>query len=305
MRIFAASSMPGKLLVITGPTASGKTALAIRLAQALNTGIVNADSRQLYKELRIGAATPSDEELSKVPHFLIASHSIQYPLSAGSYEKEALLALENLFKKNEFAVLCGGSGLYIDAVLTGFDDLPQTDPRIRNSLNELYLEKGLAHIQEMLRSADPEYAAAVDMQNPRRIIRALEVCAGGQKYSELRKGMYRVRDFSARIFCIRIPRNELEARIISRTRAMIQSGLPEEVRGLLPFRNAPALQTVGYNEMFDHLEGKCSLEEAEELINVHTRQYARRQETWFRKKNCIYLEDADLNGILDNIREWD
>ncbi|MCC7303061.1 MAG: tRNA (adenosine(37)-N6)-dimethylallyltransferase MiaA [Bacteroidia bacterium] len=290
-----------RLIVITGPTASGKTALALELAGELGCPVINADSRQIYREMPIGSAAPTAEDLRKVQHHLVGSHSVSTPLSAGEYESLVIPLAESLFKDHPHLILCGGSGLYIDAVLSGFDSLPAIPDGIRDHFNRIYEEQGLSQLKQLLKEADPEYYEQVDPENPRRMIRALEICSLGTPYSRLREGKKKKRNFAASIFCIQTERKELEARIRKRTSAMISGGLKEEVQRLLPYKNTTPLQTVGYREMFEYLEGKITETECMELINIHTRQYAKRQETWFRKKECRYVLPSDAKTILDSL----
>lgn len=294
-----------KLIVICGPTASGKTGLSVALAKALNTEIINADSRQVYKEMTIGTAVPDDQEREGIRHHLMQTHSILHPINAGRFETEALQCISDVFSRSETAILCGGSGLYIDAVLNGFDELPETDPKKREELNALFEKEGLPALQEQLREADPEYYQQVDLQNPQRIIRALEICASGRKYSETRTGLKKKRDFTVSCFYVDTEKDVLEQRIRERTKKMLEEGLEAEARRLLPHRNLPVLQSVGYAEMFEYLDGMFDLKQTEERINVHTRQYAKRQATWFRKKNCMPVRREDVEKILEMIRAWD
>lgn len=276
--------MKGELLIVGGPTASGKTRLAIDLALRLETEIISFDSRQFYKEMRIGTARPTDAELQQVNHHFIGHISVTEEYSAGRFAQDALTLLEHLFQKHRTVVLVGGSGLYLDALLYGFDPLPPAGAALRKELQDVFEAKGLSFLQQELLRLDPEYAAEVDMQNPHRLLRALEVIhTTGRKYSEQRRGNAAQRPFTWRMVGIDWPRAQLYERINRRVEMMMEAGLLEEVKSLQPLAGYTALQTVGYRELFDHLEGKTSLEQAIALIQQNTRRYAKRQLTWFRK----------------------
>ncbi|MCX7743091.1 MAG: tRNA (adenosine(37)-N6)-dimethylallyltransferase MiaA [Flavobacteriales bacterium] len=286
--------MKKTLVCITGPTASGKTALAIKLALHYKTEIVSFDSRQFYKELKIGAAPPSTEELKSVPHHFIFCRSITEPYNAATYAADAKKKISELFETFDVVVMVGGSGLYLNALLHGLDEMPQVLPEVRNTLQEKLQREGIGVLQQELQQADPEYFSEVDIHNPVRLIRALEVIrSSGRKYSEFRKN--KIKDThtfqSVQIF-LNPPREALYARINQRVDGMIQQGLLEEVRSLFPFKNYKALDTVGYKELFEYLEGHCSLQEAIDKIKQHTRNYAKRQVTWFKrnKKNLELIE---------------
>jgi tRNA dimethylallyltransferase len=284
-----------KLVVVLGPTAIGKTAFSIELAKSLQTEILSCDSRQFFKELNIGVARPNDEELNAVPHHFIAHQSIQNLYSAGAFEKDALSLLQNLFLKNEFAVCTGGSGLYLDALLNGFDDMP-SDIEIRNQLNQEATEKGLESICEKLKVLDPEHYEIIDKANRQRVIRAVEVCTiTGRKFSDLRSGAQKQRDFEVIKIGLSSDRQWLYDRINRRVDLMMNDGLLEEVRGLSELKHLNALNTVGYKELFDYFEGKCSLEEAVNLIKQHTRNYAKRQITWWNKDESIKWKRVDIS----------
>ncbi len=272
------------LVVLLGPTAVGKTSVAVALAKHFHTAIVSADSRQFYKEIPVGTAQPSAEEQRAVPHFFIATHSVSETIDAGRYSREARALLEKEFAAHPVMILAGGSGLYIDAVINGFDDLPQQDAGLRSELQALYEEKGIAALQQELEKLDPEYFEKVDRNNPSRLIRAIEVCRlTGKKYSELRSGKSGALPFRVIKIGLELPREELYDRINRRVDVMIENGLEEEARAVYPLRTLNALQTVGYKELFDHFDGKTSKEQAIELIRQHTRNFAKRQMTWWRK----------------------
>lgn len=282
------------LVVIAGPTAVGKTDLCIQLAKELDTEIISADSRQFYKEMSIGTAKPTNEELSAAPHHLINSHSIYNELSAGEYELEALKLIEKLFFEKDILILTGGSGLYINAVTDGFDEMPEVEVQIRAALNLQLEQQGLESLLEELQKKDPAYYAQVDRSNPRRVLRAIEVIrASGNKYSDIRKGSKKYRSFRVIKIALERPREELYQRINDRVDIMIEKGLLEEVKSLYEYRNFTALKTVGYSEIIDHLDGKVSLEEAIELIKRNTRRYAKRQLTWFRRDNDFHWYHPD------------
>ncbi|AUD02676.1 tRNA (adenosine(37)-N6)-dimethylallyltransferase MiaA [Spirosoma pollinicola] len=273
------------LLVIAGPTAVGKTALCVQLAKTLATDVVSADSRQLYRELTIGTAKPSTEEMAGVRHHFINSHSILDPVNAGRYERECLDVLDNLFKTKDVVILSGGTGLYINAVCFGLDDMPAVDPALREQLLTRLREEGLEKLQNELRDLDPVYTQTADLQNPVRVTRALEVCLStGEPYSSFRKQQAIERPFRSVLFALERPREELYTRIDTRMDAMLAAGLIDEVRSLLPYRQLPALQTVGYQEVFPHLDGLYDYEEMVRLLKRNSRRYAKRQLTWFRNQ---------------------
>lgn len=273
-----------KLIVIAGPTAVGKTEVALRLAEHYRTEIISADSRQIYKELEIGTAKPSTEELARVPHHFINSHSIVQSYDAGAYGRDALTRIHVLFKKYDKLILCGGSGLYIKAVLEGFDDMPDIPPGLREQINAEYKSKGLAWLQQEVKQIDPQYFEWVDINNPHRLIRAMELFrASGQRTSQLRVKEKRIHDFDIIKIGLELDREELYHRINTRMDAMIEKGLFEEARQFFPQRNLNALQTVGYREILDYLEGEYDKEEAIRLLKRNTRRYAKRQLTWFKR----------------------
>jgi len=280
--------MRGTLIVVCGPTASGKTQLAIKLAKHFSAEIISADSRQVFRELKIGSAPPSPEELKEVKHHFIASRNLEEDYNADHYEKDVLRLLEKIFQKNNFAILAGGSGLYIDAVCNGFDNVPGSFPEIRKDLQDLFKEKGIEALREKLKELDPEYYKKVDLNNPQRILRALEACMGsGKPFSSFRKGKKNQRDFNTIKIGLDVSRELLYKKIDERVDEMMNKGLLEEVSKLISKKNLNALKTVGYKELFDYLEGKTSLDKAVELIKRNTRRYAKRQLTWFRKDKEI------------------
>lgn len=275
---------PHFLIVVVGPTAVGKTDLCVRLAKHLQTEIISADSRQFYKEMSIGTAKPTAEEQQGVPHHFVDSHHITEEYNAGAYEQDALQLSKALFKEHKAVILTGGSGLYVRAISEGMDEMPETDPAIREQLTALYQEQGLQPLLEQLQQADPSYFARVDKANPQRVIRALEVClSSGQPYSSFRKQEQQERPFQLIRIGLNRDRQELYNRIDQRMDLMLAQGLLEEARSLYPYRHHNALQTVGYKELFDYLEGKYDWEEAVRLLKRNSRRYAKRQLTWFHK----------------------
>ncbi|MCK6650234.1 MAG: tRNA (adenosine(37)-N6)-dimethylallyltransferase MiaA [Bacteroidia bacterium] len=291
------------LLVIAGPTAIGKTALSIQLAKHFNTSILSADSRQFFKEMSIGTAKPTQEEMQGITHYFIDSHSISEDFNVGKYETDAIQLLEKLFKEKDLVLLVGGSGLYVDAICNGLDELPEANENIRKQLEETYQTQGITALQEQLKELDPDYYAQVDLNNPQRLLRALEVCLStGKPYSKQRTGVKKERNFKCIKIGLNTDREELYERINQRVDIMMQQGLLEEVKKLIHFKNKNALQTVGYKELFDHLEGEISLNEAIELIKQHTRNFAKRQLTWFRRDEQIrWFEPKQLDDIISYV----
>jgi tRNA dimethylallyltransferase len=276
-------------IVIAGPTAVGKTALAIALAKHFNCSILSADSRQCYKELSIGVARPTKEELAAAPHFFIASHSIQDEITAARYETYALQVTEEVFKKDKILIVVGGTGLYLKAFLEGLDQIPAIDPEIRAGLNQSYEAFGIEWLQQTLSKEDPDYYASGEIQNPQRMLRALEVKRGtGLSIRSFQVQQKAERNFDVVKFCVDMDRELLYERINQRVLNMLEQGLVEEVRSLLPYRHLNALNTVGYAEIFDYLDGSISLDRAVELIQRNTRHYAKRQMTWFRKEGYVF-----------------
>ncbi|TAF44029.1 MAG: tRNA (adenosine(37)-N6)-dimethylallyltransferase MiaA [Sphingobacteriales bacterium] len=294
------------LICVLGPTAIGKTALGIKIAQQLNTEIISADSRQLYKEISIGTAKPSEAELAAVKHHFINSHSITDIVNVGLYEKQALQIIENLLKKNHTVVMVGGSGLYIKAVLEGFDELPTVTPTIRNQLNHELQQSGIAKLQHELQQHDPNYFHKIDTQNPQRIIRALEVIRStGNTFSSYQSNKKNERSFKILKIGLNTTREKLYQRINERVDVMMQNGLLAEVKSAQAYKHLNALQTVGYCELFDYLDGKTSLKTAVELIKQNTRRFAKRQLTWFRRDDNIHWCDIEnenqiIKFVLNN-----
>lgn len=290
------------VIIIAGPTASGKTALAVSLAKKYGTEIISADSRQCFRELNIGVARPSEAELASVTHHFIASHSIIEDLNAGSFEAFALSKLDEVFKKNKVAIMVGGTGLYIKAFCEGIDPMPVIPAEIRESIVENYRQKGLIWLQRELQEKDPQFWLVAEQQNPQRLMRALEILnATGKSILIFRNAQKKERPFHIHKIGWTLPKEKLHANIHDRVDQMMEQGLLEEVRSLIPFRDANALQTVGYKELFDYLDGKMDMEEAVNQIKTNTRQYAKRQMTWFTKDKEFTWFDASKANAQDII----
>lgn len=297
------SAVTKTLVCVVGPTAVGKTAVGIQLAQHFHTVILSADSRQFYQEMNIGTAKPTPEELATVSHYFVNSHQLTDEYSVGDFERDALQLLDELFAQQDRVLLVGGSGLFIDAVCRGLDDLPTPSPGVRDRLNRLHKLEGLPHLQQLLKDVDPVYYQEVDIHNPQRVIRALEVYEStGRPFSYFRKQQQKKRPFQIRKLGLNTERQSLYQRINTRVDAMMEAGLLDEVVALLPYRNLPPLQTVGYAELFDYLDGKYTLNEAIDRIKQNTRRYAKRQLTWFRKDpETTWFEPTDLAGMITYI----
>ncbi len=294
------------VFVILGPTACGKTALSIELARWLGTEIISADSRQVFREMIIGTARPSDEQMQAVRHHLVGHVSVKEQYNAGRFEQEALECLAGIFRKKQYAVVAGGTGLYIQALCQGLDTIPGGDPDIRKYLQAQFEKHGINWLQDQLKACDPVYYSTADIHNPARLLRAVEVYRiSGIPYSSFRKNETPKRPFNILRIGIDMPREELVSRINTRVEEMMQNGLLEEVKALLPFRDLNALNTVGYKELFGYLDGKSSLEEAVENIRVNTRRYAKRQMTWFRKdKEIKWIVSPDLEEAKRIITQY-
>ncbi len=292
------------LIVVTGPTAVGKTSVAIEVARHFGCEIVSADSRQFYHELKIGTAAPTDEQLQLVKHHFVGQLSLQDAYDVSKYEAEVMALLPALFEKKPCIVLTGGSGLYLQAVYAGMDSLPDSDPQIREHLREQLESEGIASLRLMLRQLDPEYYATVDLANPNRILRALEVCMGtGAPFSSFHKSNPVPRNFRIVKIGLDLPRSELHSRINARVDQMIADGLLDEARQFYPFRHLNALNTVGYKELFDYFDGNITLETAIEKIKTNTRRYARRQLTWFRKDKEFVWCQPSANEVIGRIED--
>ena len=277
-----------RLIVISGATAIGKTALSIQLAQHFNSEIISADSRQFYKELKIGATPPSQEELIKVKHHFIQHLSVKDDYNVGLFEKDAIAVLYTLFKKTDTLIMAGGSGLYIDAVCNGLDTFPEVDEKIKKELIAEYKNKGITFLQDELKKRDPVYFDIVDINNSQRLIRALAVIRESRKpFSSFRNKTSAKRDFKISHFSLEMEREKLYERINRRVDLMMEEELLKEVENLIPYKNKNALQTVGYKELFSYFDGEISLEEAINKIKQNTRRFAKRQISWFKREEGV------------------
>ena len=287
------------LLTVVGPTAIGKTSLAIDLALHFGTEIISCDSRQFFKEMSIGTAVPSSEELAQVKHHFIQHKSIFDTYSVGDFERDAITLLKELFKQHNVVIMVGGSGLYADTVVYGLDDFPEVPPEIRNELNELYQKQGITYLQTRLKDLDPIQYTQIDVQNPQRMMRALEVCiASGKPYSSFLNKKETLRDFTNITIGLTAEREVVYNRINERVELMLENGLLIEAQTLFPHKKLNALQTVGYRELFNFFEGKTSLDFAIEEIKKNTRRFAKRQYTWFHKnKDINWFEINQLDKL--------
>jgi len=294
------------LIVIVGPTGVGKTAVAIQLAKHYGTEIVSADSRQFYKEIPIGTAAPSNEEMDGVVHHFIGHLSVSEPMDAGQWAQQAGMKIESLFRNKDTVICAGGSGLYMNALLSGMDDLPERSDVLRSELEAAFTTHGISVLQERLRNLDPEYCELVDMNNHKRLIRAIEVCElSGRKYSELRKGQSAQLPYQVVTIGLNMDRDVLYNRIDARVDLMIQQGLEDEARSVREFRNNNALATVGYREMFSYFDGEVSLARAIELIKQHSRNYAKRQLTWWRRDTSVnWFNPSQINEIIARCEDF-
>lgn len=297
--------MSNLLIVILGPTGIGKTEVTIKVATELDTYIISADSRQVFKELNIGTAVPSTSQLKKVKHYFIQHKSIHDYYSASIYEQEVISLLIKLFPVKEKVIMTGGSGLYIDAVCEGIDDIPDVDPEIRKKVEEKLNSEGTISLRNDLRLLDPDSYKKVDLKNPKRIQRAVEICLStGKPYSSFLTDKNKKRDFKVLKIGLNKEREELYEMINNRVENMVKAGLVEEAKKLYQYRNLNSLNTVGYKELFDHFDGKINLAETIELIKRNTRRYAKRQITWFQKdKNIHWFEPSDIEKIFELIRK--
>lgn len=293
------------LITIVGPTAIGKTAMSIAIAQFLKCEIISSDSRQFFKEMTIGTAVPSKEELEVVKHHFIHNKSIFENYTVGSFEKETLIKLKELFKNNNFVIMVGGSGLYIDAIIKGFDDFPTVPIEIRNQIITDYEQKGIEYLQEELKTRDYNHYHAIAKGNPQRLMRALEICIStGKPYSSFLNQKKNIRDFIPVKIGLEADRSIIYNRINQRVAIMMQEGLLEEAKNLLPYSKLNALQTVGYRELFCYFNNEYPLDFAIEEIKKNTRRFSKRQLTWFKKKNDTQWFDykVSVDTIIDYIR---
>jgi tRNA dimethylallyltransferase len=291
------------VIIIAGPTAVGKTSVAIEIAKHFSTEIISADSRQCYKELKIGVARPSDGELAVVPHHFIASHSIHQPVNAGIFEQYALEKTNMIFQQNDVVVMVGGTGLYIKAFAEGIDDMPEVPEAVRKEITSAYEQNGLRWLQEQIKMVDPGFYAVGEIQNPQRLMRALEVFkTTGKSILHFRKGKKVERDFKIIKIALELPKETLHRHIHNRVDQMIEIGLLEEVKTLVPYQHLNALQTVGYKELFDQFNGKITLADAIAEIKKNTRHYAKRQLTWFKKDKGYSWFMPGSNMILEFLR---
>ena len=292
-----------KLIVLTGPTAVGKTAASLEIARHYGIPVINADSRQIFRELQIGTARPTEAQMQSIPHYFVGSLSLNDYYSASLFEQQVLALLEELMTKSDYALLSGGSMMYIDAVCNGIDDIPTIDDATRALMKQRLADEGLEVLREELKRLDPEYYEVVDLQNPRRVVHALEICTmTGKTYTSFRKKEKRERPFDIIKIGLNRPREELYERINRRVDQMMKDGLLEEARALYPMKHLNALNTVGYKELFDYFDGRWSLDEAIERIKGNTRRYARKQLTWFKKDEGIrWYHPDDQTAIINDI----
>jgi len=293
------------LIVLSGPTCVGKTDISIALARHFRSEIISADSRQFYSEMRIGTAVPSDEQLSEIPHHFIRFISIRSYYSSSLFERDVLKLLPELFTRNNPVIMTGGSGMYIDAVCHGIDEIPDVDPAAREKYQRKFSKEGIEGLRIALKMLDPEHYSRVDLKNPKRIIRALEICeTAGRPYSTYLTKKRQERDFRIIKIGLERPRDELYSRINARVDSMIAEGLVAEAEGLLAFRDLNALNTVGYSELFNYFEGKTTLEKAVELIKRNTRRFAKRQMTWWaRDKEITWFSPEKQKEILKYVED--
>ena len=298
--------MKKTLIALVGPTAVGKTSTAINIAKQLDAEIISSDSRQFYKEISIGTAKPTELELKQVPHHFINHLSIGEDYNASKFENEVIEFLDEYFKNKDTVILCGGSGMYNDAVIKGFDkEIPTADATFREKLKQEYDEKGLTHLQNLLLDVDPKAHENIDIHNSKRLMRAIEICKlTGKTNAEVKKGIVKKRDFDIIQIGLELPRSLLYNRINQRVEIMIREGLLEEVKSVLPFREKNALKTVGYKEIFDYLDGTITWELSVEKIKTNSRRYAKRQLTWFKRNEKIMLFlPNEINKISKYIRK--
>jgi len=291
------------LLVILGPTGVGKTNISLRLAERLDCPVISSDSRQFYRELKIGTAAPSEEQMKQVKHYFIGTHSIHDEYNAGQYEKDAIQLLDELFKKHNIVMLVGGSMMYIDAICNGMDDIPNVDADTRAFWKKQYADSGLEFIQNELKRLDPEHYSIVDIQNPKRIIHALEICTmTGKPYSNLLTGQRKLRNFNIVKIGLNRPRPELYDRINARVDEMMAEGLLQEAEKFYEFKKLNTLNTVGYKELYEYMDGKTTFDFAVNMIKQDTRRYAKRQMTWFnRDKEIHWFHPDELESKIESV----
>ena len=284
---------PKTLIIIAGPTAVGKTDLCVKIAKLLDTDVVSADSRQFYRELAIGTAKPTIEEMAGVKHHFINSHSIQDYYSVGDFERDCLVVLEEIFRRKDVAILTGGSGMFVKMITDGIDEMPEADLDLRQNLAQRLDNEGLEVLADELKNLDPIYYQQVDIQNTQRVLRALEVCiSSGKPFSSFRKNQKVERPFRMIKIALERPREELYARIDKRMDMMLASGLEDEAKSVIDFREHYALKTVGYREIYEHLDGEYDREEMIRLLKRNSRRYAKRQITWFKNQDEFHWFDA-------------
>jgi tRNA dimethylallyltransferase len=303
LNIFLKNSPIKTVVIITGPTAVGKTSVAIQLAKYFQTEIISADSRQCFKEMNIGVARPSDNELNEVKHHFIASHSVKQEVTAAIFEGYALDKVSELFQRHNIVIMVGGTGLYIKAFCEGLDLIPTVDPAIRQQIIQSYEKNGIEWLQDQLQKNDPLFAQTGEMQNPQRMMRALEVVEStGKSILSYRRGEKIKRDFNILKIGVEVPKEIMHTNINSRVNTMIENGQLEEVKQLLPYRKLNALQSVGYSEFFDYLDSKISFNEAIEKVKTSTRQYAKRQLTWFKNdKDINWFSPMQIKEIIESV----
>jgi tRNA dimethylallyltransferase len=293
-----------KVIIIAGPTAVGKTSVAIKVAKHFGTEIISADSRQCYQELNIGVARPSEAELNEVKHYFIASHSIHEKVTAATFEEYALQKADEVFAKNDVVVMVGGTGLYIKAFYEGMDKIPEVPDEVRSEIVNQYEKKGLEWLQQEVEARDPKFYVVGEIKNPHRLMRALEVIkATGKSILDFRKGEKQQRDFDIVKIALELPKEDLHRNIEKRVDQMMEAGLADEVQLLIQLQHLNALQTVGYKELFDYFSGKVDLEGAIQLIKTHTKQYAKRQMTWFKKDKEYHWLQPGSGKVLEWLLE--
>jgi tRNA dimethylallyltransferase len=291
------------VIIIAGPTAVGKTTVAIAIAQKLKVEIISADSRQCYKELKIGVARPTEDELQKVRHHFIASHSIHEKITAAGFEDYALQKSKDIFNDHDHIVMVGGTGLYLKAFCEGMDEIPGVPELVHNEVISAYQQQGIGWLQEQVKQLDPSFYASGEIKNPQRLMRALEVFkATGQSIMHFRKGEKADRPFDVIKIGLELPKEQLHFQVNKRVDQMVEEGLAEEVRSLLPYQHLNALQTVGYRELFDHFNGMISMQDAISQVKQNTRHYAKRQMTWFRKDAEYHWLSPQAETVIDFVQ---